>query len=180
MIMRDSTSSSMQVTRAADYAVRVMIHLVGQTQPGRVSLPSLAAATGAPESFLSKVLQSLTHGGLLISQRGQTGGFELSPRGQQASMLDVVEAVDGPIRLNVCLTPGTVCTRKTWCPAHPVWAKAQEAMVTVLATAWIQDLASRKDSIAIPSISEVAVIESIAAAADAQERCACMSEKRLD
>ena len=52
-------NSSMQLTRAADYGVRVMIHLAGLPQDGRVSLPALAEATGAPESFLSKVLQAL-------------------------------------------------------------------------------------------------------------------------
>ncbi len=63
-------NSSMQLTRAADYAVRVMIQLASLPNHARVSLPSLAQATGAPESFLSKVLQSLARGGLITSQRG--------------------------------------------------------------------------------------------------------------
>ena len=57
------SNSSMQLTRAADYAVRVMIHLAALHADERVSLPSLAGATGAPESFLSKVLQTLARGG---------------------------------------------------------------------------------------------------------------------
>lgn len=177
MIMRDSNSSSMQLTRAADYAVRVMIHLLGQT-PGRVSLPSLAAATGAPESFLSKVLQSLTHGGLLVSHRGQAGGFEVSARGRESSMLEVIEAVDGPIRLNVCLTPEKSCPRKFWCPAHPVWARAQEAMLEVLEAAMIRDLANGSDAIGMPARSNVSVIERIAASADERQCCECIAEKK--
>jgi Rrf2 family protein len=131
----------MQLTRAADYAVRVMIHLIGQGGERRVSLPAVAAATGAPESFLSKVLQALTRAGLLVSQRGQTGGFEVSAQGKKASMRDVIEAVDGPIHLNVCLTSGKACARQSWCPAHPVWVRAQEAMLRVLEEARIEDLA---------------------------------------
>ena len=137
----NDANSSMQLTRAADYAVRVMIHLVGRTEEGRVSLPTVAAATGAPESFLSKVLQALTRAGLLVSRRGQTGGFEIAPRGRSASMRDVIEAVDGPIHLNICLTSGKHCGRQDWCPAHPVWARAQEAMLSVLEAARIEDLA---------------------------------------
>jgi Rrf2 family protein len=88
--------SSMQLTRAADYAVRVMIHLAKTPRGTRMSLPVLAGATGAPESFLSKVLQSLTRARLITSQRGPAGGFQMSAPGRQASMREVIEAIDGP------------------------------------------------------------------------------------
>ena len=135
-------NSSMQLTRGADYGVRVMIHLAGPSTEGRVSLPELAEAADAPESFLSKVLQALARAGLISSRRGQSGGFQISPRGRAASMLEVIEAVDGPICLNVCLTSGRSCNRKAQCPAHPVWAQAQMAMLDVLSAAKIADLAS--------------------------------------
>ena len=132
----------MQLTRAADYAVRVMIYLAALNPGERASLPSIGEATAAPESFLSKVLQGLTRAHLITSRRGPSGGFEISPLGRHASVLDVVEAIDGPISLNVCLNLRRSCTRKGWCPAHPVWAKAQEAMVGVLSSAMIADLAA--------------------------------------
>jgi len=135
-------NSSMQLTRAADYGVRAMIQLAGLSAHGRVSLPELARATGAPESFLSKVLQSLAAAGLITSQRGQAGGFHITPRGVAASMLEVIEAVDGAICLNVCLTPGRSCNRKARCPAHPVWIEAQRAMLDVLSRASIVSLAA--------------------------------------
>ena len=135
-------NSSMQLTRAADYAVRVMIHLSGSPGDERVALPELAEATDAPESFLSKVLQALSRAGLISSRRGQLGGFQISPHGRTASMLDVIEATDGPICLNVCLVSGRSCHRKAQCPAHPVWARAQAAMLEVLSGAMIGGLAS--------------------------------------
>jgi Rrf2 family protein len=135
-------SSSMRLTRAADYGVRVMIQLAAQAENGRVSLPELARATGTPESFLSKVLQSLTKAALISSQRGQTGGFRLTPRGAASSMRDVIEAVDGPICLNLCLISGRSCSRKAHCSAHPVWAEAQQAMMRVLSAATIASLAA--------------------------------------
>jgi Rrf2 family protein len=136
-------NSSMQLTRAADYGVRVMIQLAVPPSDGRVSLPALAQATGAPESFLSKVLQALAHAGLITSRRGQSGGFRITPRGRTASMREVIEAIDGSIFLNVCLLPGRSCLRKARCPAHPVWVRAQQAMLDVLSSTTVAAMAGR-------------------------------------
>jgi Rrf2 family protein len=138
----DRCSSSMQLTRAADYAVRVMIFLASDACEDRAALGTIVRATGAPESFLSKVLQGLTRAGLITSRRGPTGGFEISPLGRLASVRDVVEAIDGPISLNVCVSVRPSCARIGWCPTHPVWAKAQRAVMDVLRNAMIADLAS--------------------------------------
>jgi Rrf2 family protein len=137
----------MQLTRAADYAVRVMIHLASQPDHTRASRADLAQAAECPEQFLSKVLQSLTRAGLVVSHRGNTGGFELPISRQNVSVLDVVEAIEGPVRLNLCLTADQACARQGWCPAHPIWAEAQRAMAEVLRNAFIRDLAKR---IAVP------------------------------
>lgn len=136
------TTSSMQLTRAADYGVRVMIQLAAQTVVDRASLPELARATGAPESFLSKVLQTLTRAGFISSRRGQAGGFCITTRGRAASMTDVIQAIDGSVCLNVCMIPGRSCSRKAHCPAHPVWAKAQQAMLEVLSNTTVAGLAA--------------------------------------
>ena len=133
----------MQLTRAADYAVRVMIHLAGLPPNTRASRTELAAAAECPEQFLSKVLQNLTRAGLVVSHRGNTGGFELPQMHRSASLLEVVEAIEGPIRLNLCLVSHHSCTRQQWCPAHPVWADAQQAMTGVLRGVSVGDLADR-------------------------------------
>jgi Rrf2 family protein len=133
----------MQLTRAADYAVRVMIHMAGLPPGTRASRSELAEAVECPEQFLSKVLQSLTRGGLVVSHRGNTGGFELPADRRAATLLEVVEALEGRIRLNLCLTSEHACTRQAWCPAHDVWAEAQESLISVLQKATISDLAER-------------------------------------
>jgi Rrf2 family protein len=139
----DRCNSSMQLTRAADYAVRVMVYLATLQDEKRALLPDLAHVTDAPESFLSKILQSLTHAQLIASRRGKLGGFTILPRGRESTMLQVVEAIDGPICLNVCLNGSKECERKPTCPAHPVWARAQRAMLEVLASATISSMATK-------------------------------------
>jgi DNA-binding IscR family transcriptional regulator len=56
-------------------------------------------------------------------------------------MREVIEAIDGPISLNVCLNGGKDCERKSWCPAHPVWARAQRAMIDVLMSVTVSAMA---------------------------------------
>ena len=133
----------MQLTRAADYAVRVMVHLAGLPPTARVSRGDLSIAADCPEQFLAKVLQSLTRAGLVVSHRGNTGGFELDELHRSATILEVIEAIEGPIRLNLCLTNDHACTRQGWCAAHCVWGDAQDAMVAVLRAATIDVLARR-------------------------------------
>jgi Rrf2 family protein len=130
----------MQLTRAADYAVRVMIHLASQPEGAVVSKTLLAKASEAPESFLSKILQTLARSGLIQARRGVVGGFSLLPMGVQASLLDVVESIDGPIALNVCLNSNS-CNRAADCAAHQVWLRAQTAMLEVLREAKIAEMA---------------------------------------
>ena len=133
----------MQLTRAADYAVRVMIHLAAAAPGTRASRSDLAGAVECPEQFLSKVLQSLTRAGLVISHRGNTGGFELPPTRRHASVLEIVEAIEGPIRLNVCLNVPGECAQASWCPVYPVWMEAQNAMTAVLRNATVDELAKQ-------------------------------------
>jgi Rrf2 family protein len=129
----------MQLTRAADYAVRVMIHLASDGQSGRSSLTELADAAEVSPAFLSKVLQRLVRSGLVASRRGKKGGFELLERGRSASLLDILKALDGVPELNVCLLAGG-CHRSSWCAAHSVWEEAQLKMREILAAATLEGL----------------------------------------
>lgn len=130
----------MQLTRAADYAVRVMIHLATLPEGTVVSKTLLAKETEAPESFLSKILQMLARAGLIRAQRGVVGGFSLLPRGVRASLLDVVESIDGPFAINVCLISEASCHRYCECAVHEVWRQAQSAMLSVLREAKIAEM----------------------------------------
>lgn len=132
----------MQLTRAADYGVRVMIQLASAGVDARVSLSELADAAGVPPAFLSKVLQRLVRAKLVISCRGKKGGFELLERGRAASLLDILQAIDGVPELNLCLLPGG-CSRSEQCAVHPVWRVAQERLRETLAAATLEQLVAK-------------------------------------
>lgn len=131
----------MQLTRAADYAVRVMIHLATLPPATRVCRSSLAVSAEVPLHFLSKVLQVLARARLIVAHRGTSGGFALAKSPEQISLFTIVEAVEGPLQLNVC-TSGAGCGRQGWCPAHLVWVEAQAALTQVLKNASLAKLAA--------------------------------------
>jgi Rrf2 family protein len=105
-----------------------------------MQLDTLAAATGVRESFLSKILQRLVHQGLVSSHRGTGGGFCLRVLPSRVTLLQVIEAMEGRLQLNVCLKDDDSCERKPYCGAHPVWQKAQAALTQVLASVSIAQL----------------------------------------
>ena len=102
----------------------------------------LAGATAVPDSFLSKVLQGLVRARLIASRPGVNGGFELTSAPEKITLLEVVEAIDGPIALNVCVS-NQDCERRPGCAAHPVWLEAQQAVVGVLKSATLAKLAEQ-------------------------------------
>lgn len=136
----------MQITRASDYAVRVMIHLAGLPPSSTVQQAELSKETEVSGHFLSKVLQQLVRARLIRSQRGAGGGYALASNSDNVTLLQVVEAIEGPVRLNQCLDEGPSCERKSWCPAHEVWAEAQMAIVRVLGGTSMATLAARARS----------------------------------
>jgi Rrf2 family protein len=99
----------MQITRASDYAVRVMIHLAGLPLGSTVRQAELSDATEVSGHFLSKVLQQLVRAGLIRSRRGSGGGYGLALPASAVSLLDVVDAMEGPVRLNQCIAEGPSC-----------------------------------------------------------------------
>ena len=136
----------MQLTRAADYAARVLVHLAGLPSGTRLTREGLAGQAGVPEHFMGKILQSLNRGGMVTSHRGVAGGYSLTKPAEAVNLLEVVEAMEGPLLLNVCLAEGPSCDRKDWCSVHSVWVEAQEALTAVLRGATIAALARKAEA----------------------------------
>jgi Rrf2 family protein len=122
----------LQLTRGGEYALRAMTYLAGRPEGRVCSLHDICQAQEIPESFLAKILQSLSHAGLASSQRGAHGGFVLARPAAEISMRDIVEAVDGPIVLNPCVLWPNECTRSGECELHKAWMHAQQQLMDVL------------------------------------------------
>jgi Rrf2 family protein len=119
----------MQITRQADYAVRAVLYLAQLGPEQRAATSQIAQEEQIPPSFLAKIVSQLSVAGLLQTSRGARGGVSLARSPEQISLLEVVEAIDGPIMLNECVGANGVCVFGDSCPMRPVWCEAQAELV---------------------------------------------------
>ncbi len=122
----------MQITRQADYATRAILYLARVGKGERIATSQVAKEQKIPPSFLAKIISQLSIAGLLHTSRGARGGISLSRDPEQITLLEVIEAIDGPIQLNMCVERGGVCVYEDNCPLQPVWCDAQSELVTRL------------------------------------------------
>lgn len=131
----------MQITRQADYAVRAVLHLA-RLGDQRAATSAVAREQNIPPSFLAKIISQLSIAGLVHTSRGARGGVTLARVPNEISLLEVVEAIDGPILLNECVNGDGSCFFDQDCPLKPIWCAAQNDLVTRLrATNFAQLLA---------------------------------------
>lgn len=122
----------MQITREADYAIRCMVCLA--QDPGRnITVRELARRMKIPRSFLAKLVQKLVRAGLLKSEKGVQGGFRPAYKPAEINLLQIVEAVQGPLSINICTINKKACPQSGSCTVHPVWSEIQNMIKKKLA-----------------------------------------------
>ncbi|MEO8662645.1 MAG: Rrf2 family transcriptional regulator [Bryobacteraceae bacterium] len=114
------------LSQTAEYALRAVVWLANHTD-APVTREDLAHATKVPPDYLSKVMQALRRSGLIIAQRGKSGGFTLIRTADEITILDVVNAVDRVQRIMECPL-GIKGHGRKLCPLH---ARMDEAMVMI-------------------------------------------------
>ena len=129
-----------RLTSAADYAIRSMIYLA--SLPEGLRALDVAEAQKISPSFLAKVLRTLVRAGLLNSVRGLHGGFSVARDASEISLLQVVEAMEGPFALTDCIPNPENCELSHDCPASWVWLRVQYEMTRILAGVSLEDLIS--------------------------------------
>ncbi|MFN8037180.1 MAG: Rrf2 family transcriptional regulator [Acidimicrobiia bacterium] len=129
-----------ELSRTADYGVRAAIVLGdGQRHKAR----ELASSAGIPAGFAAQVLGHLVRAGLVASQAGQSGGYSLTRPADDISLLDVIEALEGPIRTVRCVLRDSACDAGHPCAVHGTWTRAQDALRGSLQQTSLADLVAR-------------------------------------
>lgn len=119
----------MQITRQADYALRAMLYLAQLEPTQRAATSQIADEQHIPPSFLAKIISQLSIAGLIHTSRGARGGVSLARQAGEISVLEVVEAIDGPISLNECTHGDGACAFGETCPLRPLWCNTQAELV---------------------------------------------------
>jgi Rrf2 family protein len=128
-----------QLSKKADYGLIALKHLAQHSQ-GSVSAREIAAEYRIPSELLAKIMQRLARKGLVQSQQGTRGGYVLARDPAKISIVDVIEALDGPIGITPC-ERGSSCEQLDKCSVKDPLMAVRAKMVRILGDTSIYELA---------------------------------------
>jgi len=131
------------LSRRADYGVRAMVDMALQSPTTRSIVSEIAKRQDIPASFLAKIVPRLARAGLVRTALGAGGGITLAAPPAEISLLQIIQAIDGPLALNRCSLDPTNCRRHATCPACEVWRQAQTRLNETLEGTRLSDLVAR-------------------------------------
>lgn len=137
----------LNLTRAADHALRAMVWLASRTPGTRHKAAAIATGAVIPPSFAARVLAQLHRSGLLSARAGQDGGYSLSRAASAVTLLEVIEAVEGPLRATHCLLRDHDCGLDGYCALHGPWSEAQEGLRRALSETPLHEEAPTPQSV---------------------------------
>ena len=142
----------MRVSAKADYALRALIEIANRDDGRPVSAEELGRLQEIPHGFLQAILADMRRAGIVVSQRGQSGGWRLAAKPADVSVADVIRAVDGPLVSVYGLRPEAVSYNESAEILQHVWIAARSSLREVFENVTIESLAGR----ALPDAVEAA------------------------
>lgn len=134
----------MRISAKVDYGLRAMAELAAAESPP-VKGERLASAQGMPLKFLENILLELRHAGLVASQRGADGGYQLAQASDQISVADVIRALEGPIASVRGIRPEHAEYRGAASALGDLWIELRASMRDVLEQTTLADLVDRSE-----------------------------------
>ena len=123
----------MLITREVDYAVRCVLDVA---RTGRTSTAAVADRSGIPISILGRIVAAVSRAGILETRRGVNGGVDLARDPSEISLLDVIEAIQGPLHVNVCCEDPQACDESSDCAIRPVCEEAFNEVTRVFSVTY--------------------------------------------
>lgn len=130
----------MQIPRRVDYGLRAVIYLSNQDLGRSCSLTEIARHQIVPKKFLEKIVRDLINGGLVRSKRGPYGGYSLARPPDEISFQDVIEALEGPVAVNICMDQPLRCDHLSQCTMLGVWNEVQRKVLEIFSHTTLADL----------------------------------------
>ena len=133
----------MRVSAKSDYALRALIEIASRADARPVSAEELGRAQEIPHGFLQAILADLRRAGIVMSQRGQAGGWRMGRDAEEVTVADVIRAVDGPLVSVYGLRPEAVTYNESAQVLQHVWIAARSSLREVFEAVTIASLAGR-------------------------------------
>src|SRR2546430_15898668 len=141
----------LRLSKKADYALMAMKHLAlrgDRSSHATASAREIAELYDIPIELMAKVLQRLVRRGLLASQQGTRGGYQLARTPTLISVADVIQAIDGPVTVTACSTEEGQCEQYAKCNVRdPLW-RVRERILSALGECTIAELAADPPTLA--------------------------------
>jgi len=139
---------NLNLSKRGDYVVRSAICLARAYESDvPKKLRQVSAEMEIPRTFVSQILGDLVHAGLAVSSFGKDGGYRLARPAAEISLLEVVEAGEGPLSPETCALGDGPCRWEAVCPLHESWIGASSALRGELAATSLADVAERARAI---------------------------------
>jgi len=139
---------NMTLSKRGDYVVRSALSLARAWPAGESrKIREVVAEMGVPRTFASQILADLVRAGLATSKSGKDGGYRLSRDPGEITLVEVVEAGEGPLRAERCALGDGPCRWEAVCPVHETWRAATEALREVLGSTSLSQLAEQDAAI---------------------------------
>ena len=113
----------MLISQTAEYAIRAISAIATLPEGIKIRTADLGRATGIPVPYLSKILRRLVLAELLVSQKGQGGGFSLACPATEIPFIDILNAVDVFPTDGRCAFGWGDCDQLSPCPLHGAWSR---------------------------------------------------------
>jgi Rrf2 family cysteine metabolism transcriptional repressor len=136
----------MKLSSRIRYGCRALVELAVRQDDGPVAIEALAQNTYIPEKYLAKIIQDLRRSGLIRSVRGAHGGYLLGRRPGEVTVLDVWEALEGPLCPVDCLENPQGCDLLDECVTRDVWSRVRDAVSGVLKSVTLEELAEKHEA----------------------------------
>jgi Rrf2 family protein len=108
-------------SKKCEYGLQAVLYLAAHQDDRVIPADDIAGKLNIPKEFVSKILQSLTNSGMVISKKGKAGGFSLAQDPKKIKLIDIVAAIDGLELFNSCVLGFPNCSPKNPCPLHDKW-----------------------------------------------------------
>jgi Rrf2 family protein len=132
----------MLYTTTTEYAIRGLAEMACRSPDKLIMLDELVRGTDLPRDFLAKVFQKLVRGGVLRSSKGRSGGFILARPPHEITLMHIVEAIEGPQPLDVCVVGLAQCSDQMPCAQHDLYKPIRQRLKDYMNTTTLADLAA--------------------------------------
>ena len=132
----------LRLSKKADYALMAMKHLATRTDSASSSAREIAEQYDIPVELMAKVLQRLARRGLVTSLQGTRGGYRLARPTTQISVAEIIQAIEGPLKVTACSTEAENCGQYAKCSVRdPLW-KIKDRIVSALSDCTLREIAA--------------------------------------